>query len=435
MHASSLENMQKCYENYICGEYFSRHEKIDVLDIGGANINGTYADIFSPPNFNYIAVDIASGEGIDQVLVDPYKLPYENASVDVVISGQAFEHVEFFWLLFEEMARVLSADGWIFLIVPSSGPIHRFPVDCYRFYPDAYFALAKYTNLQLVEVYRDLRGPWKDLVGVFTKSRVPPKKPTMHWRPLSSHELNRFAIQTAPAPMVERQSDDVEKIAGYLSYLDVLRDLHQAIKPRNYLEIGVRKGGSLKLSKCPSIAIDPEPDIDLSQFREVDLFHMPSDCFFENQNIIDFSERPIDLAFIDGMHLFEYVLRDFINIEIRSNPGAVIVVDDIFPNHIRQASRTRTSQTWTGDVWKFLICLRDLRPDLDLSMIDTRPAGLLLIRKLKKDNGTLTENYNPIVRKYKDLTIEQYENLILNRCEALRPATSEYYRLLSSLCR
>ena len=45
MHASSLENMQKCYETYVCGSYIKNRKQLVVLDIGGANINGSYADI------------------------------------------------------------------------------------------------------------------------------------------------------------------------------------------------------------------------------------------------------------------------------------------------------------------------------------------------------------------------------------------------------
>jgi SAM-dependent methyltransferase len=170
VHASSLENMQKCYERYVCGEYLQNRQELLVLDIGGANINGSYADIFSQDKFIYLAADISPSEGVDIVLDDPYKLPLKNDSVDIVISGQAFEHVEFFWLLFEEMVRVLKSDGWLFLIAPSAGPVHRYPVDCYRFYPDAYHALAKYTGIRLMSVFHDQREPWQDLVGVFSKT-------------------------------------------------------------------------------------------------------------------------------------------------------------------------------------------------------------------------------------------------------------------------
>ena len=88
-----------------------------------------------------------AGPGVDIVLDDPYRLPFGDGEVDVVVSGQMLEHCEFFWLSFGEMLRILKPDGYLFLIVPSAGPIHNYPVDCYRFYPDAMKALAKYTGL------------------------------------------------------------------------------------------------------------------------------------------------------------------------------------------------------------------------------------------------------------------------------------------------
>ena len=71
------------------------------------------------------------------------------------------------------MVRVLKSNGFIFLIAPSAGQIHRYPVDCYRFYPEAYKALAKYTNCQLIDVWIDERGPWNDLVGIFSRNEAP----------------------------------------------------------------------------------------------------------------------------------------------------------------------------------------------------------------------------------------------------------------------
>ena len=138
MHASSFENMQKCYARYIAGSTIAQRENVIVLDMGGADVNGSYADIFSGPQFTYIGADLIPGPGVSLVLQDPSKIPLENASVDIVVSGQMLEHCEFFWLTFLEMVRVLKPDGYMFLIAPSAGPIQAYPVDCYRFYPDSY---------------------------------------------------------------------------------------------------------------------------------------------------------------------------------------------------------------------------------------------------------------------------------------------------------
>jgi SAM-dependent methyltransferase len=143
MHASSMENMARCYQRYVVGSALEQQRRVRVLDLGGSDVNGSYRDIFAHPRYAYTAADIAAGPGVHLVLQDPYRLPIEDGSVDIIISGQMLEHCEFFWLTFAEMVRVLAPGGFIFLIAPSAGPEHRYPVDCYRFYPDAYRALAR----------------------------------------------------------------------------------------------------------------------------------------------------------------------------------------------------------------------------------------------------------------------------------------------------
>ncbi len=92
------------------------------------------------PNWTYQGIDLNEGPNVDVVLTSPYKFPMADGHYDVLISGQAFEHVKFFWLTWMEMVRTLKPGGFIFLIAPSRGPEHRFPVDCWRFYPDGYRA-------------------------------------------------------------------------------------------------------------------------------------------------------------------------------------------------------------------------------------------------------------------------------------------------------
>jgi len=119
-------------------------------------------------------VDLAAGPNVDVVLSSPYRLPFQSHSVDVIVSGQAFEHIEFFWLTWLEMTRILKPGGLIFLVAPSRGPEHRYPQDCWRFYPDGYRALASFGGLELVSANTDweshadeFSAPWGDTVGVF----------------------------------------------------------------------------------------------------------------------------------------------------------------------------------------------------------------------------------------------------------------------------
>ena len=163
-------------------------------------------------------------------------------------------------------------------------------------------------------------------------------------------------------------------------YLDFLEGLHAVLKPRTYLEIGVRNGSSLRLAQCPSIGIDPvfeivhelTPDVHLECCTSDDYFSRLGDCR-------PFHELPVDLAFIDGLHLLEYAMRDIANVERNSDWSTVIAVDDIYPRNGHEAARVRHTQYWTGDVFKVLQILRAHRPDLFLVPVDTEPTGTLLI--------------------------------------------------------
>jgi SAM-dependent methyltransferase len=169
VHRTSKQNMKKCYDKYFCGSFLDNKNYISVLDIGSIDINGSYREIFNNIKIKYVGADLEGGNGVDVVLKDPYHYPFDSESMDVVLSGQTFEHCEFFWQSFVEMCRVLKKDGYLFLICPSAGRVHRYPVDCYRFYPDSYAALAKYAHVTLVEKWIDERSEWKDFVGVFQK--------------------------------------------------------------------------------------------------------------------------------------------------------------------------------------------------------------------------------------------------------------------------
>ncbi len=169
MHATPVDNMRICFERFVRGQSLAASGELVILDLGGAEVNGNYADVFREVPNRYLIADIAEADNVTIVLEYPYRVPLDDASIDIVVSGQMLEHCEFFWLSFAEMVRVLKPGGVLFLIAPSAGPIHRYPVDCYRFHPDAYRALAKYANCELIDVWLDERGPWHDLVGVFAR--------------------------------------------------------------------------------------------------------------------------------------------------------------------------------------------------------------------------------------------------------------------------
>jgi predicted O-methyltransferase YrrM len=163
-------------------------------------------------------------------------------------------------------------------------------------------------------------------------------------------------------------------------YLEFLRRLHQLLQPRSYLEIGVRHGKSLALASAPAIGIDPRPELTSELGPAAHVIPTTSDAFFAAGDGLDhLPDRTIDLAFIDGMHLFEYAFRDFVNVERYCTPGSVVVLDDMLPRTPLEAARRRRTKAWTGDVWKVMPVLAEQRPDLVLLPVAVRPTGVLVV--------------------------------------------------------
>ncbi len=387
MHPTSLENMDKCYRRYVKGGPLEQLKRITVLDIGGPDVNGSFRPVFNGPKFHYLTCNMVEAPGVSIVLEDPYRLPLDDGSVDLVVSGQMLEHCEFFWLAFAEMKRVVKPGGYIFLIAPSAGPVHRHAVDCYRFHSDAFRALAKYANCRLVDLWQDGRPPWNDLVGVFSRHTLPDA---------GAPEASGTALSEPQHPSELRGAEEEEAWAGDRVTHKVLADFQKALDPALYLEIGVETGASLALARGRAVGVDPEPQIRVELPPTATVVQMTSDDFFDPALGPGLDATP-DLVLIDGMHLFEYALRDFINVERIAAPNTLVLIDDVLPNHRAQAERGRRTRLWAGDVWKLIRCLQTHRPDLFLQTIHSAPTGLLMVAGLDPSNPTLWNNYNDIV--------------------------------------
>jgi hypothetical protein len=183
-------------------------------------------------------------------------------------------------------------------------------------------------------------------------------------------------------------------------YLDFLRGLHEVLSPETYFEIGVRRGDSLALARKQAVGVDPAYRLTVEVPEQAKLFRETSDEYFARRKPLKpFGGRAIDLAFIDGMHLAEFALRDFVGVERLSRWTGVAVFDDIFPRDAEMAARDRRTHLWTGDVYKLLGILARHRPDLICLRIDTQPTGLLLVLGLDPESPVLMDRYDRILRE------------------------------------
>lgn len=119
-----------------------------VVDIGGQNVNGSLRHFFESLGMKYICVDIEEHESVDVVVKPGNKLPFDNGSIDLIVSTSCFEHDPCFWITFKEMTRITKLGGFIYVNCPSNGPYHTYPGDNWRFYSDAGQALSYWSSFQ-----------------------------------------------------------------------------------------------------------------------------------------------------------------------------------------------------------------------------------------------------------------------------------------------
>lgn len=178
MHQSSLDKMLDFRERYLAG--MEKHS-LRIVDLGSQDVNGSYRPLFDVQDWHYTGLDLSAGRNVDLVLTQSYRWHgIRSASIDVCISGQALEHIPYFWLTALEIARVLKPDGLCCIIAPSAGYEHRYPVDCWRFYPDGMRAFADYARLRVEEAYTDWNPDehaddsacWQDSVLIARKPRL-----------------------------------------------------------------------------------------------------------------------------------------------------------------------------------------------------------------------------------------------------------------------
>jgi SAM-dependent methyltransferase len=251
MHQSSYRRMTE-FARLVEARY--RGSPLRILDVGSLAVNGSYRELFAWPGLEYVGLDVEAGPNVNFVPQNPYdwtELPDE--SFDVIVSGQALEHVEFPWLTLQQIARKLKVEGLVCLIVPSRGPEHRYPKDCYRYYPDGLRALARWAGLTVLEsdylrptvTFPDNSQEWGDCHGIFTKrqagSSLPRDLPVAEPPPLPPSESRHGANPLD-------QSADVRLTElGCREVVDVIKRYN--FQASRILELGCGNGATAEILK------------------------------------------------------------------------------------------------------------------------------------------------------------------------------------------
>ena len=201
-------------------------------------------------------------------------------------------------------------------------------------------------------------------------------------------------------------------------YLRVLARVHALVRPATYVEIGVAAGKSLALlgAHTDAIGIDPAPRLPHAPGPRQRLFAETSDEFFARHDLkAELAGRALTMAFIDGMHHFEFALRDFLNLERFCAPGSLIFVHDCYPIDERSAAREQSTAFWSGDVWRLIVLLKRHRPDLSIQTLGVPPTGLGLITRLDPESQ-LAQSLPALIEEGLALP---YESIAARKADAL----------------
>ncbi|HEX2886685.1 class I SAM-dependent methyltransferase [Vineibacter terrae] len=203
-------------------------EPCTVVEIGSMDVNGALRTA-APVASTYIGIDLEPGPGVDIVVAAGSDIPLQDACADIAVASSAFEHDPQFWRTFNNLCRVTKPGGYIYINAPSNGAIHAYPIDCWRFYPDAGLALEQLTNnepwsVTLVESFVAERqeDTWNDYVAVFRRNAEgSPPESRMH----ETVPCRNVYDGTAGARFkIEELTEDMRLLATCTGRLAALKD-------------------------------------------------------------------------------------------------------------------------------------------------------------------------------------------------------------------
>lgn len=240
--------------------------------------------------------------------------------------------------------------------------------------------------------------------------------------------LRRVAPELNAAYMLQAQIQ-----LGGEHYYQIFARILDFMKPRTYVEIGIEQGHLIQLVKPPTLAIgiDPNPQLTGPPPGNLRVFAETSDAFFAGHDLhTELGGLPVDLAFIDGMHHFEFALRDFANLERSGTRDSTILIHDCYPLDRETADRDQHHVFWSGDIWRLIVLLKKYRPDLSIHTIGTPPTGLGLVRNLDPGSSCLLEHCD---RLYEEFLALDYSYLDEDKAGKLNLFPNEWEKISTLL--
>lgn len=174
--------------------------------------------------------------------------------------------------------------------------------------------------------------------------------------------------------------------------IEIINNLIKKCSGENYLEIGCDKDIVFNAVKCKNkVGVDPNSG---GNIRDT------SDNFFLK------NKKNFDVIFIDGLHHFDQILRDFKNSFKYLNQNGYIVMHDLMPRNWLEEHVPRISNNWCGDVWKISFLLNNINHHHYNLILTDFGLGVF-----QKKNNFLKINDKDISNKKFDYYVKKHDDL------------------------
>ena len=106
----------------------------NVLDIGSKDYGNTQSFRDLIQYNNYVGIDMEAGKNVDHV-VDLTKTiePLKENTYDLIICCSVIEHVEYPWIFADNVSKLSTKEGLLYIAVPFVWKFHGYPNDYFRY--------------------------------------------------------------------------------------------------------------------------------------------------------------------------------------------------------------------------------------------------------------------------------------------------------------
>jgi SAM-dependent methyltransferase len=134
--------------------------------------NSPYLPLFQDRITKYIGVDVTqnASNSVHVVVLPGEKLPFNDGSIDTILSTQVLEHVQNPQMYILEVARVLKRGGYCILTCPASYMLHEEPDDYYRYTRYGLEHLLTTSGLRVLTIATS-GGAWRMMGQTFLNHR------------------------------------------------------------------------------------------------------------------------------------------------------------------------------------------------------------------------------------------------------------------------